>query len=1415
MKDSKTLFHKYFVLLFLIVPFTLIGQVSIDAIPLNKQLVARDVGTNLGKVIIGGTVDKTGVNPDYDAIEIDVFKNNEINAYQTQSQSLDYGGGTSASFSINIFINAEFTNYSFKVFGKIGSIRTAIPLPMGTGNDIVAGDVFVIQGQSNAVATMRTPPGESANSNQNNFIRTFASAIRNDGLLDPSQLVWNEAHGDGDDESGGEYIPGFVGQWGLKFARMIVDDYDVPVAIFNGAEGNTPISDFLKNAPNDQPLTKNNYNRLFIRLDKTGLKEHVRAVFWSQGESDLSTSTSNYYNSFLSLKTAWKSDYPNIEEFYLFQSKSACGTISLMEVKEAQRRLAANDNRIHIIQTAALKSSPSFVVGSSEIDCHFNFIGGYEEFANRVYELVKRDFYNGANLPDMGTPVITDAYLTDDLTLIVETDASALMMNNPVGNFLLENAGAATITDIQVSGNNIVFKLSANPGTGAFITHLGSSKSIDNDNFITNTNNLELVSFNKFPIGDKIVIPGVATWNGTSWSPRAPDSNIDAIIDGGYNASNGTIVAKNLTINSGVELNFDKGTSKSVIVYGFLTIEGTFILGDIESLVMYDDEAAINGVITKKESSQQRNETNDLVLWSSPISNADIATVFNEVSPNRIFYYDPSKYSASDPGAVWVVATGKMIPGVGIAAEGPTGKTSAHNISFTGPPNNGIVSVLLQGNFGDNDPQNDLNLIGNPYPSGVDIDLFLKENSTVIDPTIYIRSQRPAVSGEDFTSSNYVAHNNLGATAAAAVSSDVAITENNIGSAQGFFVISLKSGSVVFNNSMRIGDENIPIYEDEDGDGYTSNVDCDDSNAAINPGMKEILYNGIDDDCDPATPDAVDADGDGYASNVDCDDTDPAINPGATDIPNNSIDEDCDGKDATEEVESCTNKISANLNLNPAKSGKNIFAMKTPKGVIDMNTLKDANSSYSGSASWVKIRVKGKGSKLIVNGKEISLNKERNYEFSGDLSVSLKNEKKNKKGKSNGHWWITIEGNDVCFDQEEKEDCENEISANLNLDPKKSGKDMFTMVTPEGTIDMKSLLKKKGDNSYIGDASFIKIRVRKKGSKLIVNGKEIKIDKKHKYEFSGELSVSLTNSKKNKKGKKSKDHWWITIDGKDVCVKLDKKNTKNNDDGDDDNDDNDDDDKDDDDKSNGSKSASGKTNNAKSSTVEEQTDLIWLDLKTDRGGFNQILIGFTNKATNGVDKGYDALKVVLGDNPIDFYSIIENKKYVIQGLNRFSEDKTISLGYDSKVYPRTLTIGINKIEGELKDKDVYLVDNLLGITHELSIEDYVFEQNELIESSHRFTLAFSGANNIVLSTDNIDYNKMVSLVHVFNGYNVHSEKIINKVKVYDTLGRMLFEVRPDNNEFLLSTERVRHGSILLVEMILDNGIRVIRKVISY
>ena len=109
---------------------------------------------------------------------------------------------------------------------------------------------------------------------------------------------------------------------------------------------------------------------------------------------------------------------------------------------------------------------------------------------------------------------------------------------------------------------------------------------------------------------------------------------------------------------------------------------------------------------------------------------------------------------------------------------------------------------------------------------------------------------------------------------------------------------------------------------DADGDGFADAAiggdDCDDADAAVNPGADERC-NGVDDDCSGGVDDEAvdaalwytDADGDGYgpdASGVvgcddgtrvahggDCDDADPARNPGAVEECSTGVDEDCDG----------------------------------------------------------------------------------------------------------------------------------------------------------------------------------------------------------------------------------------------------------------------------------------------------------------------------------------------------------------------------------------------------------------------------------------------------------------------------------------------------------------------------------------
>jgi formylglycine-generating enzyme required for sulfatase activity len=86
-----------------------------------------------------------------------------------------------------------------------------------------------------------------------------------------------------------------------------------------------------------------------------------------------------------------------------------------------------------------------------------------------------------------------------------------------------------------------------------------------------------------------------------------------------------------------------------------------------------------------------------------------------------------------------------------------------------------------------------------------------------------------------------------------------------------------------------------PADTDDDGDGLSENEgDCDDGDAAISPNESEATCDGVDNDCDPGTPDDIDGDADGVFCSTDCDDEDAANFPGNTEICDGA-DNDCDG----------------------------------------------------------------------------------------------------------------------------------------------------------------------------------------------------------------------------------------------------------------------------------------------------------------------------------------------------------------------------------------------------------------------------------------------------------------------------------------------------------------------------------------
>jgi hypothetical protein len=111
------------------------------------------------------------------------------------------------------------------------------------------------------------------------------------------------------------------------------------------------------------------------------------------------------------------------------------------------------------------------------------------------------------------------------------------------------------------------------------------------------------------------------------------------------------------------------------------------------------------------------------------------------------------------------------------------------------------------------------------------------------------------------------------------------------------------------------GTGDVTYYTDKDGDGFpgttpsssctappgsftslAAGADCDDSDAAVSPGVAEVWYDGVDQNCDGND---TDQDGDGFdavsAGGGDCEDTLENVNPGVVEICNNGVDDDCDG----------------------------------------------------------------------------------------------------------------------------------------------------------------------------------------------------------------------------------------------------------------------------------------------------------------------------------------------------------------------------------------------------------------------------------------------------------------------------------------------------------------------------------------
>lgn len=192
----------------------------------------------------------------------------------------------------------------------------------------------------------------------------------------------------------------------------------------------------------------------------------------------------------------------------------------------------------------------------------------------------------------------------------------------------------------------------------------------------------------------------------------------------------------------------------------------------------------------------------------------------------------------------------------------------------------------------------------------------------------------------------------------------------------------------------------------------------------------------------------------------------------------------------------------------------------------------------------------------------------------------------------------------------------------------------------------------------------------------------------------------------------------------------------------------------------------------------------WINLTSDNGIFNQILVAYVEGATDGVDGfTYDAERnLSTGLGAIIYTEIQESsKKYAIQGkaVKSLNLNEEVVLGFKTSISQPTLyKLSIAQLQGEFFDKnDLFLKDNLLDIYHNLSVSDYNFT-SATGEFNDRFVIVFK--NRTLSASDYILDTNEVSIIGLRNGhveFSVGHNLSIKSIEIIDILGRTISNLK--------------------------------------
>jgi len=234
----------------------------------------------------------------------------------------------------------------------------------------------------------------------------------------------------------------------------------------------------------------------------------------------------------------------------------------------------------------------------------------------------------------------------------------------------------------------------------------------------------------------------------------------------------------------------------------------------------------------------------------------------------------------------------------------------------------------------------------------------------------------------------------------------------------------------------------------------------------------------------------------------------------------------------------------------------------------------------------------------------------------------------------------------------------------------------------------------------------------------------------------------------------------------------------------------------------------------------ETSNKLWVDLKSNTGIFNQVLVAYVDGATDTNDGcHYDATRnLSSGASAIIYTTITDNltKKFAIQGKapESLTDAESIALGFfTSESNTTQYSISIPKKQGSfLSERSIFVKDNLLNIYHDLTVSDYTFT-SEVGEHNSRFEIVFRSETLNVASNNYENDLEVTELNNSVIEFKMADHTNINSISLYNILGQLVTNTESNTTVTTINSALLAKGTYI-AKVELSNQVMITKKLIK-